>query len=189
MPPMRSSSPAAIPLRERACRVRRPGQHDHLVDDQLADIERRNRQQRPGQAKYAFADGQQRARLPDEPDKRRQIAQRADALSQRARFGRRSACARRGGLGCASPHRVMLGHRAVEMSGGCRRETPEAEPCYDNFAIHPDAQCRPVSAPCDARRRHQCRRQSYVESSFGRLPLRTRHGKMQSRYGFLRRTS
>jgi hypothetical protein len=33
-----------VPLRERARRARCPGQHDHLVDDQLADVERRDRQ-------------------------------------------------------------------------------------------------------------------------------------------------
>ena len=118
--PMRSSNPAANHCSSRARRARRPSQHDDLVDDQLADIEGGDRQQRPGQAENAFADGQERTRLPDEPDKRRQIAQRADAFAQRARSGR-CCLPRRGGLGRASPHRVMLGHRAVKTSGGCRR--------------------------------------------------------------------
>ena len=33
-----------VPLRDRTPRARCPGQHDHLVDNQLADVERRDRQ-------------------------------------------------------------------------------------------------------------------------------------------------
>jgi hypothetical protein len=49
-----------IPLRVCPCRARHPVQYNHLVDDQLADVERDDGQSAPGQAKHAFADGQQR---------------------------------------------------------------------------------------------------------------------------------
>ncbi len=70
---------------------RRPGQPDHLVDDQLADIERGHRQQRPHQAQRQVGPGEAGAGPPDQLQEGGQVAQRPEALAQRPR--------RRGGVG------------------------------------------------------------------------------------------
>ena len=65
-------------------------QVDHIVDDQLADPQSRDRKHRPRQAQHDRGHGQQRARIPDQPEKRRYVAQgrKARAVGSGRRCGR-----------------------------------------------------------------------------------------------------
>ncbi len=58
------------------------GQRDHLIDDQLGDVQRGDRQQCADQAQTDGGRGQQPAGLPDLGQERRQVAQCGDALAQ-----------------------------------------------------------------------------------------------------------
>ena len=131
-----SHADAIEQTRVRATRARSSGalrhlrEHDHLVDDQLADVERRDRQQRADQPQHALREGERRVRLPDELEERRQVAQRAEALAQRLRrrSGRRVGGSRGGR---AAAHRVVLGHPAIvpgrpERVPAVRRVPPRA---------------------------------------------------------------
>ena len=163
--------PGGVPLRERA-RRRRAGQQDDLVDDQLADVKRGDREQGSRESQDAFADRECRARLPDQLDERRQVAQRADAFTQRARAGGLR-LPRNGSLGCASSHRVVLWHRAA---GEIRRRparSPEPTPCYDN--------CRTAQRTTTHCTHVRCRNQSYAESSFRLLRGQPSRERMQPR--------
>jgi hypothetical protein len=52
-------------------RVRRADEQHHLVDDQLADVERRDRQQRADEAQHDLRGGERRAGAPDQREERR----------------------------------------------------------------------------------------------------------------------
>ena len=66
--------------------MRRAGEQHDFVDDQLADVERDDGQQRAQDAQHALAERQRGAGLPDELEKRREIAQRAEAGAQGLRW-------------------------------------------------------------------------------------------------------
>jgi hypothetical protein len=52
------------------------------VDDQLADVQHRHRQQRTDQAQPQAGQGERGAGLPDHAQERRQVAHRPEALAQ-----------------------------------------------------------------------------------------------------------
>jgi len=123
---MRSRSPRAnhsrgasgAPLRER----------DDLVDDQLADIERCDGQHRAEEAQRALGERQHAARLPDEPQERRHVAQRANALAERLRHRSGSAARGRSGRDGAA-HRIVPGpvaHRERASRAARRALEPRA---------------------------------------------------------------
>ena len=64
-------------------------QQQHLVDDQLPDVEGGHRQQRAQEAHEQVGRSQAGARLPDQLQEGREIAQGAEALPQRLRWWRR----------------------------------------------------------------------------------------------------
>jgi hypothetical protein len=83
--------PAREPAAERPARVAGAGQADDLVDDQLADEERRDGQERADETAGDRGRGQARARLPDGLEERRKVAQRSEAFAQGPRRGGRLA--------------------------------------------------------------------------------------------------
>ena len=106
--------------------VRRDQAH-HLVDDELADVERHHRQQRARDAQHAGGEREHGARAPHHPQERRQVAQRADALAQRARAGQRCTFGFRVGAGhgharyCAQVRRRALGGADQQRRKDARR--------------------------------------------------------------------
>ncbi len=81
-PDERVEQPGVVPGAQALRWARQPGKADHLVDDQLADIQRDHRQQRPEHPQREVGDGQRGRGLPDEREEGRQVAERADAFTQ-----------------------------------------------------------------------------------------------------------
>ena len=73
---------AREPLPQRVVDERRAREPHDLVDDELADVERHDRQQRAHDAQHALAHRQRGARPPDELQEGRKVAQRAQALAE-----------------------------------------------------------------------------------------------------------
>ena len=107
----RASRSRAIAARSSVA-VRRCDEQHHLVDDQLADVERRDGQQRANEAQHRLRERQRRAGLPDQPQERRHVAQAAKALAKRTSLGMGDAVGR-GRLGRAGAHRIVAGHAAI----------------------------------------------------------------------------
>ena len=72
---------ARDPLLEVVGGTRCLDQQHHFVDDQLADVERRDRQQRARRPEHGLAEGEGRAGAPDQLQERREVAQRAEPFS------------------------------------------------------------------------------------------------------------
>ena len=104
---------AGEPSAEAALRMARGGEPQDLVDDQLADEQRGHGQERARQPAREVGGSEPRARPPDQLQERRQVAQRAEPLAERARRGARPAAApppaphSRGG---ASAHGILTWH-------------------------------------------------------------------------------
>ena len=84
-PGERVEQPALEPCPEALVRVPGAGEPEDLVDDQLADVQRRHRQERADEAGAEVGRAQPRTRLPDELQERREVAERSEALAPRAR--------------------------------------------------------------------------------------------------------
>ena len=84
---------AGQPLADVVLRAAGGGQAHHLVDDQLADVERGHGKERACQPAREVGGGQAATRLPDQLQERREVAQRAEPLAKRAGRGRRGVVA------------------------------------------------------------------------------------------------
>ena len=84
-PQQRIESPTRHPCGKSVGGARRRCDRDHLIDDQLADIEGRDRKHRANKPEQQRCRRERGARLPDECEKWRQVAQGADTLTKRFR--------------------------------------------------------------------------------------------------------
>ena len=88
-PPDPVEQAARDPLPQAFDRVRRLDQQHDLIDDQLADVERGDRQQCAHDAQQGLTEREGRAGAPDQPQERREVAQCSQALLPRPPFRRR----------------------------------------------------------------------------------------------------
>ncbi len=133
------------PVEQSACRpllkpfdgVRSRNEPDDLVDDQLADIERCDRQQRARDPQQRLTQRQRTAGPPDELQERRDVAQRSQALPPRAAILSRQAVAgarrRR-----AAAARVVLGHTSLCPNAAFLqvKEGPVSRNCWHVLRMH-----------------------------------------------------
>jgi hypothetical protein len=151
--------PTLPPPGERRRRAGRARAGHHLVDDQLADVERGHRQHRAHEAQGEGGDREGAARPPDEAEEGRHVAQRAEALAQRAGGGARRrarvAAATAGGghdggrAGCdAAARLVVAGHAGGLRSNRARAGRPpgRSDPAA-RLLVAPGAEAAPPLAP------------------------------------------
>ena len=106
------------------------GQPHGFIDDQLADVQRRDGQERADDPQAERGQRQRRAGRPDLPEERRQVAQRVEAVAQARLACLRVACAfamaqSGAGVGVARVHLLRL--RASPSRAG-RSTAPPARP-------------------------------------------------------------
>ena len=127
---------ARDPLPQVAGGGRRLDEQHHLIDDELAHVERRDRQQCAHDPQQGLTERERRAGPPDERQERREVAQCAQALPPGLVTRRRRGITGHGG-GCSPAHRVDFCHaslcRNVAKRTGLRRHRAQSsdEGCAD----------------------------------------------------------
>ena len=182
-PPMRSSRPAAYHCARVPPAVRRPPARPPLVDDQLAESVAGNSAR---QAKHHSPTASRRLVCQTSRDKQRQVAQPTPTRRAASAVRAMSLGPECGSLGCRVPHRVMLGHRAVECQAVVG-ETPRRTHVTTTSA----APRRTLAAAREAfaTRRHQSMSGASLTSNHHLADYPPRHAKMLERHKFPRRTS
>ena len=147
-PPDPVEQPARHPLPSPSTACGARDQRDDLVDDQLADIERCDRQQRARDPQQRLTERQRTAGPPDQLQERREVAQRSQALPPRAAILSRQAVAGaaaspRGRRSRSSWAYVIVPKRGVPSSQGRSRQqkllacAPDASPRRRLVVRHP----------------------------------------------------
>ena len=159
--PRKVRSGRRCPLASQPAEVGRCSRHlgevQDLVDDPLADEERRHRQQRPQEPQEERREGETGVDLPDQAEKRTEISERREALTQRPRCPAIGGMARMARAAPQCPPRRMLPSRRVlpgctasasrvHLTSAARTPMKKKGPLRRAAPLSPEATCRGYGA-------------------------------------------